>query len=182
MEPATNKQLPPISQWHVFSPCSPASDLLDLSTYTHVHFLADPNDICHLHRLRGALLESCLQPVQKRPPKGGTPAQRPAPRNGRNRGGVWRIGELPPKNGSWELVDGSWGEEVSGIGCQKRQRGCRPRRWRGRMGEHFDHRQEIKDDFRSADQWVEWVKTAVPSKIPAELREKRALEEIDEDD
>ncbi len=37
---------------------------------------------------------------------------------------------------------------------------------------YFDHRQEIEDEFRSADQWAEWVKAHIPSKIPPELREK----------
>ncbi len=37
---------------------------------------------------------------------------------------------------------------------------------------YFDHRKEIADDFRKADQWAEWVKTAVPSKVPTGLREK----------
>ncbi len=37
---------------------------------------------------------------------------------------------------------------------------------------YSDHRQEIEDDFRKAGQWAEWVKTTIPSKIPAELREK----------
>lgn len=36
---------------------------------------------------------------------------------------------------------------------------------------YFDHREEIEDDFRSGDRWVDWVKTAVPSKIPPELRD-----------
>jgi uncharacterized protein (DUF433 family) len=38
---------------------------------------------------------------------------------------------------------------------------------------YFDHRQEIEDEFRKEDQWAEWVKATIPSKIPAELREKR---------
>ena len=37
---------------------------------------------------------------------------------------------------------------------------------------YFDHRQEIEDEFRSADQSAEWVKANIPSKIPPELREK----------
>lgn len=38
---------------------------------------------------------------------------------------------------------------------------------------YFDNQQEIEDDSRNADQWAEWVKANVPSKIPPELRERR---------
>ena len=38
---------------------------------------------------------------------------------------------------------------------------------------YFDHRQEIEDDFKDSDQWAERLKTNIPSKIPAELREQR---------
>jgi uncharacterized protein (DUF433 family) len=38
---------------------------------------------------------------------------------------------------------------------------------------YFDHRDEIEADFRVADEAAEWVKANVPSKIPAELRERR---------
>ena len=38
---------------------------------------------------------------------------------------------------------------------------------------YFDHRQEIEDDFKDSDQWAERLKASVPSKIPAELRERR---------
>jgi uncharacterized protein (DUF433 family) len=37
---------------------------------------------------------------------------------------------------------------------------------------YFDNRQEIEDEFKKSDEWAQWVKTKVPSKIPAELREK----------
>ena len=37
---------------------------------------------------------------------------------------------------------------------------------------YFDHRQEIEDDLRNDDQWAQQVKSATPSKIPAELREQ----------
>lgn len=37
---------------------------------------------------------------------------------------------------------------------------------------YFDNRQEIDDDFRKADEWGEWLKANVPSKIPADLRER----------
>ena len=37
---------------------------------------------------------------------------------------------------------------------------------------YFDNRQEIEDEFHKADEWAEWVKANVPSKIPAELKEK----------
>ena len=37
---------------------------------------------------------------------------------------------------------------------------------------YFDNREEIGDDFRKADEWGAWLRTNVPSKIPAELREK----------
>jgi uncharacterized protein (DUF433 family) len=37
---------------------------------------------------------------------------------------------------------------------------------------YFDNCQEINDEFRNGDQWARWLKANVPSKIPAELREK----------
>ena len=37
---------------------------------------------------------------------------------------------------------------------------------------YFDNRQEIEDEFAKADEWAKWVQVNVPSKIPAELREK----------
>ena len=37
---------------------------------------------------------------------------------------------------------------------------------------YFDNRQEIEDEFQTADQWAAWVKTTIPSKIPPELRGK----------
>jgi uncharacterized protein (DUF433 family) len=37
---------------------------------------------------------------------------------------------------------------------------------------YFDHRQEIEDDFKDADQWAQQVKASIPSKIAAELRER----------
>jgi hypothetical protein len=37
---------------------------------------------------------------------------------------------------------------------------------------YHDNRQEIEDEFRKAEEWAEWVKTNIPSKIPPELREK----------
>ncbi len=38
---------------------------------------------------------------------------------------------------------------------------------------YHDNRQEIEDEFGKSDDWAAWVKANVPSKIPAELREKR---------
>lgn len=35
---------------------------------------------------------------------------------------------------------------------------------------YFDYRGEIENDFREAENWAEWVKTSIPSKIPPELR------------
>src|SRR5947199_3817177 len=40
---------------------------------------------------------------------------------------------------------------------------------------YFDNRQEIEEDFRYADEWAERLKASVPSKIPAELREKLSV-------
>jgi uncharacterized protein (DUF433 family) len=37
---------------------------------------------------------------------------------------------------------------------------------------YFDHQEEIETDWRQGDQWAAWVKATIPSKIPAELREK----------
>ncbi len=33
----------------------------------------------------------------------------------------------------------------------------------------FDHREEIAEEFRKADEWAEWLETNIPSKIPSEL-------------
>ncbi len=38
---------------------------------------------------------------------------------------------------------------------------------------YFDNRQEIEEEFKKADERAESVKANIPSKIPAELREKR---------
>lgn len=38
---------------------------------------------------------------------------------------------------------------------------------------YFDNREEIEAEFRKGDEWAEWLKANVPSKIPAELREKK---------
>jgi uncharacterized protein (DUF433 family) len=40
------------------------------------------------------------------------------------------------------------------------------------MAYYYDNQQEIADEFRKAEEWAEWVKANIPSKIPAELREK----------
>ncbi len=37
---------------------------------------------------------------------------------------------------------------------------------------YFDNRQEIEDEFRNGEKWAEWVKTNIPSKIPADLKAK----------
>lgn len=37
---------------------------------------------------------------------------------------------------------------------------------------YFDNRAEIEDDLRKAEEAAAWVKANVPSKIPAELRER----------
>jgi uncharacterized protein (DUF433 family) len=37
---------------------------------------------------------------------------------------------------------------------------------------YYDNRQEIEAEFRKAEEWAEWAKANLPSKIPAELREK----------
>lgn len=37
---------------------------------------------------------------------------------------------------------------------------------------YFDNRQEIEDEFGKDDQWAEWLKTNIPSKIPPGLKEK----------
>jgi uncharacterized protein (DUF433 family) len=34
---------------------------------------------------------------------------------------------------------------------------------------YFDDRQEIEDEFRKADEWAEWGRVNIPSKIPAGL-------------
>jgi uncharacterized protein (DUF433 family) len=38
---------------------------------------------------------------------------------------------------------------------------------------YFDNRQEIEDEFCKSEEWADWLKANVPSKIPAELREQR---------
>jgi len=40
------------------------------------------------------------------------------------------------------------------------------------MAYYFDHRDEIESDFCKDEQWADWVKSNIPSKIPAALREK----------
>ena len=37
---------------------------------------------------------------------------------------------------------------------------------------YHDHRDEIEADVADAEQWAEWLKANVPSKIPQALREK----------
>jgi uncharacterized protein (DUF433 family) len=37
----------------------------------------------------------------------------------------------------------------------------------------FDNRQEIEGDWRESENWADWLKASVPSKIPAELRKDR---------
>jgi uncharacterized protein (DUF433 family) len=37
---------------------------------------------------------------------------------------------------------------------------------------YYDNQQEIADELRKADEWAEWVKANIPSKIPPDLREK----------
>src|SRR5690242_15018345 len=37
---------------------------------------------------------------------------------------------------------------------------------------YFDHIEEIQAEFGKEDELAEWVKANIPSKIPAELREK----------
>src|SRR5436853_534964 len=34
---------------------------------------------------------------------------------------------------------------------------------------YFDNRQEIEDEFKKSDEWAEWLKANVPSKIPSRL-------------
>ena len=38
---------------------------------------------------------------------------------------------------------------------------------------YYDNQQEIADELRKAEEWAECVKTNIPSKIPAERRQKR---------
>ena len=33
---------------------------------------------------------------------------------------------------------------------------------------YFDNRQEIEDEFRKSDEWADWAKANIPSKIPAD--------------
>jgi uncharacterized protein (DUF433 family) len=37
---------------------------------------------------------------------------------------------------------------------------------------YYDNQQEIADELRKAEEWAEWVKANIPSKIPGHLREK----------
>lgn len=37
---------------------------------------------------------------------------------------------------------------------------------------YFDNLDEIKQEFQKDEEWAEWVKANIPSKIPQELREK----------
>ncbi len=37
----------------------------------------------------------------------------------------------------------------------------------------FDNRPEIEDEFKKSDEWALWLKTNVPSKIPAEYQGDR---------
>jgi uncharacterized protein (DUF433 family) len=37
---------------------------------------------------------------------------------------------------------------------------------------YFDNRAEIDAEFSKDDKWAEWMKTNVPSKIPADLKER----------
>lgn len=37
---------------------------------------------------------------------------------------------------------------------------------------YFDNRQEIEAEFRKSEEWAEWLKANVPSKIPPALKEK----------
>ncbi|HEV3255544.1 MAG TPA: DUF433 domain-containing protein [Gemmataceae bacterium] len=37
---------------------------------------------------------------------------------------------------------------------------------------YFDNQQEIEEEFRKDEEWAEWVKANIPSKIPPESREK----------
>jgi uncharacterized protein (DUF433 family) len=39
------------------------------------------------------------------------------------------------------------------------------------MAYYFDHRDEIEADFRESDEWAQWVKSTIPTRIPAEFRE-----------
>lgn len=39
---------------------------------------------------------------------------------------------------------------------------------------YFDNKQEIEDELKKSDEWADWVKATVPSKIATELREKRS--------
>jgi uncharacterized protein (DUF433 family) len=37
---------------------------------------------------------------------------------------------------------------------------------------YFDNRQEIESEFRKDEQWANWVKANIPSKIPPGLKER----------
>lgn len=38
---------------------------------------------------------------------------------------------------------------------------------------YFDNQQEIEDEIKNSDDWVQWLKANIPSRIPEKLREKR---------
>jgi uncharacterized protein (DUF433 family) len=37
---------------------------------------------------------------------------------------------------------------------------------------YFDNRQEIEEDFQKEDEWAQWAKANLPSKIPPDLKER----------
>ena len=39
---------------------------------------------------------------------------------------------------------------------------------------YYDNQQEIADELRKVDDWAEWVKANIPSKIPTEMRDWEA--------
>jgi uncharacterized protein (DUF433 family) len=39
---------------------------------------------------------------------------------------------------------------------------------------YYDNQHEIADELSKAEEWVDWVKANIPSKIPPEMREKRS--------
>jgi uncharacterized protein (DUF433 family) len=38
---------------------------------------------------------------------------------------------------------------------------------------YFDNREEIDGELANGDEWAEWLKSTIPSKIPSEVRGKR---------
>jgi len=38
---------------------------------------------------------------------------------------------------------------------------------------YFDHRDEIQAEFKNSEDWAQWVKSNILSKVPAEFRERR---------